>query len=137
MEQVFELGGEVVEPSLVDNLMRLIAEGAGEDDEAADTELRAQAVSSYMKLLDKPKLPDVLLQVALPRHHCVDKGLKRKVSASCAFAQLLRPPLASQIPLNCGTRVNSPATDAISKAGPRLKGRLYSSHQVRNYGPYA
>ena len=61
--QVFELGGEVVEPSLADNLMRLIAEGAGEDDEAADTELRAHAVSSYMKLLEKPKLPDVLLQV--------------------------------------------------------------------------
>ena len=61
--QVFELGGEVVEPALADNLMRLIAEGAGEEDEAADAELRAQAVSSYLALLEKPKLPDILLQV--------------------------------------------------------------------------
>lgn len=61
--QVFQLGGDVVEPALADSLARLIAEGAGEDDAAADTELRAQAVSSYLKLLEEPKLPDVLLQV--------------------------------------------------------------------------
>ena len=61
--QVFELGGEVVEPALADNLMRLIAEGAGDDDETADAELRAQAVSSYLSLLEKPKLPNILLQV--------------------------------------------------------------------------
>ena len=52
-----------MEPALADNLMRLIAEGAGEDDEAADTELRAQAVSSYLALLEKPNLPDILLKV--------------------------------------------------------------------------
>lgn len=61
--QVFKLGGDVVEPALADNLMRLIAEGAGEDDEAADIELRAQAVDSYLKLLEDSKLPDILLQV--------------------------------------------------------------------------
>lgn len=54
----------MVEPQLADNLMRLIAEGAGEEDEAADRELRSQAVSSYMALLEKPKLPDILLQVS-------------------------------------------------------------------------
>lgn len=43
--------------------MRLIAEGAGEEDEQADTELRAQAVRSYLDLLDKPKLSAVLLKV--------------------------------------------------------------------------
>lgn len=64
MYQVFELGGEVVEPALADNLMRLIAEGAGEEDEIADAELRAQAVSSYLSLLDKAQLPDILLQVS-------------------------------------------------------------------------
>jgi len=64
--QVFELGGDVVEPALADNLMRLIAEGAGEDDATSDAELRGQAVSSYLALLNKPQLPDVLLQVPPP-----------------------------------------------------------------------
>ena len=62
--QVFELGGEVVQPALAHSLMRLIAEGAGEDDEQADAELRGQAVQSYLELLEKPKLPQVLLQVS-------------------------------------------------------------------------
>ena len=44
-------------------LMRLIAEGGGEDDEAGDAALRKQAVLSYLHLLEKPKLPDTLLQV--------------------------------------------------------------------------
>ncbi len=52
-----------MEPALADNLMWLIAEGAGDDDETADAELRAQAVSSYLSLLEKPKLPNILLQV--------------------------------------------------------------------------
>lgn len=63
MNQVFELGGEVVSPQLANSLMRLIAEGAGEEDDQADTELRAQAVASYLDLLDKPKLSAVLLKV--------------------------------------------------------------------------
>eukprot|EP00891_Asterochloris_glomerata_P002814 jgi/Astpho2/2814/fgenesh1_pm.00050_%23_25_t len=63
MNQVFELGGEVVQPALAHSLMRLIAEGAGEDNEQADAELRGQAVQSYLELLEKPKLPQVLLQV--------------------------------------------------------------------------
>ena len=62
--QVFELGGDVVSPQLANNLMKLIAEGAGEDDEQADTELRAQAVGSYLHLLDKPHLSPVLLKVS-------------------------------------------------------------------------
>ena len=61
--QVFELGGDVVSPQLANSLMRLIAEGAGEEDEQADTELRAQAVRSYLDLLDKPRLSTVLLKV--------------------------------------------------------------------------
>lgn len=66
--QVFELGGDVVSPQLANSLMRLIAEGAGEEDEQADTELRAQAVRSYLDLLDKPNLSAVLLKV-LPCSH--------------------------------------------------------------------
>ena len=51
-------------PGVADNLMRLIAEGAGEEgDEEADRELRAGAVEAYLDLLDRPKLPPVLLKV--------------------------------------------------------------------------
>lgn len=63
--QVFELGGDMVAPSLAHGLMRLIAEGAGEGDEAADAELRAQAAASYLQLLTKPKLPNILLKVKI------------------------------------------------------------------------
>ena len=41
--------------------MRLLAEGT--DDEDTDTELRQDAVSSYMELLDKPNLPDILVKI--------------------------------------------------------------------------
>ena len=60
--QIFEIGADVVEPVLADNLIRLIAEGAGQDDDIADTEMRSQAVTAYMALLEKPQLPDILLQ---------------------------------------------------------------------------
>jgi AP-4 complex subunit epsilon-1 len=63
MNELFEVAGEVVPPSLADNLTRLIAEGTGEEDENADRELRAGAVEAYLDLLDKPKLPRVLLKV--------------------------------------------------------------------------
>lgn len=55
--------GEVVPASLADNLTRLIAEGTGEEDEGADEELRAGAVEAYLELLERPKLPPVLLKV--------------------------------------------------------------------------
>ena len=79
--QVFELGGDVVSPQLANSLMRLIAEGAGEEDEQADIELRAQAVQSYLDLLDKPKLSAVLLKVLLshPLRAC----------CSCCFCSCL------------------------------------------------
>ncbi|CAK0784933.1 hypothetical protein CVIRNUC_008138 [Coccomyxa viridis] len=63
MNQVFELGGNMVAPSLADNLMRLVAEGAGEGYDEADAELRSRAAASYLSLLSKPKLPDILLKV--------------------------------------------------------------------------
>lgn len=65
LSQVFELGGDVVAPALAHGLMRLVAEGAGEGDEAADAELRAQAATAYLRLLAKPKLPDILLKARL------------------------------------------------------------------------
>lgn len=55
VSEVFELGGEHVEPQLAHNLMRLVAEQ--EDD------LHKSAVDIYLDYLDKPKLPEILLQV--------------------------------------------------------------------------
>ena len=62
MNTVFELGGELVRTDVAHNLMRLIAEGSGEDEDA-DMELRKYAAETYVNLISKTKLPDVLLQV--------------------------------------------------------------------------
>ena len=61
--QVFELGGDAIPLKMAHNLTRLIAEGAGEGDDAADGEMRAEVVATYLDLLDRPKLSDVLLMV--------------------------------------------------------------------------
>ena len=61
MNELFELGGSLVREGVAHNLMRLIAEG--NDDEELDEELRRFAVFSYMDLLDKPVLPDILIRV--------------------------------------------------------------------------
>lgn len=62
MNTVFELGGELVPSETAYNLMRLVAEGTGEDD-AADQAFRAFAVNTYLKLLEKSGLSDILVQV--------------------------------------------------------------------------
>lgn len=63
MDTLFELEGDLMKPAQAHNLMRLIAEGGGEDDEEAESELRASACASYIELLRKPKLNALLLQV--------------------------------------------------------------------------
>ncbi|KAF3337398.1 AP-4 complex subunit epsilon [Carex littledalei] len=63
MNKVFEHAGDLVNPRVAHNLMRLIAEGFGEDDEGADTQLRSSAVDSYLRILGEPKLPSLFLQV--------------------------------------------------------------------------
>jgi len=62
MNTVFELGGDLVPSETAYNLMRLVAEGTGED-EQKDNEFRAFAVNTYLKLLEKPTLSDILVQV--------------------------------------------------------------------------
>jgi AP-4 complex subunit epsilon-1 len=62
MNSVFELGGDLVPAETAYNLMRLVAEGTGENDEA-DAQFRAFAVNTYVKLLEKSNMPDVLVQV--------------------------------------------------------------------------
>ena len=57
----FTQGGNLVRREVAHNLMRLIAEGT--DDERTDVELRQDAVSNYIELLDKPNLPDILIKI--------------------------------------------------------------------------
>eukprot|EP00301_Raphidiophrys_heterophryoidea_P027637 c9748_g2_i1.p1 GENE.c9748_g2_i1~~c9748_g2_i1.p1 ORF type:complete len:1190 (+),score=344.76 c9748_g2_i1:202-3570(+) len=63
MNTVFEEAGNLCRPEASQNLLRLIAEGTGEDD-AADQALRKSAVQTYAALCQKPQLGDVLTQVA-------------------------------------------------------------------------
>lgn len=61
INEVFELGGSLVREGVAHNLMRLLAEGS--DDEEVDNETRRFAVLSYIDLLEKPVLPDILVWV--------------------------------------------------------------------------
>ncbi|XP_042468373.1 AP-4 complex subunit epsilon-like [Zingiber officinale] len=63
MNKVFEHAGDLVNVRVAHNLMRLISEGFGEDDEGADSQLRSSAVDSYLRILGEPKLPSLFLQV--------------------------------------------------------------------------
>lgn len=63
MNKVFEHAGDLVNIKVAHNLMRLIAEGFGEDDDNADSQLRSSAVESYLCIIAEPKLPSVFLQV--------------------------------------------------------------------------
>lgn len=62
MNTVFEFGGEIVPAETAYNLMRLVAEGTGEDD-ATDQAFRSFAVNTYLRLLERTTLSDVLVQV--------------------------------------------------------------------------
>lgn len=44
MNKVFEHAGDLVNVKVAHNLMKLIAEGFGEDDDTADSQLRSSAV---------------------------------------------------------------------------------------------
>mmetsp|Transcript_60097 Transcript_60097/g.143211 ORF Transcript_60097/g.143211 Transcript_60097/m.143211 type:complete len:1071 (+) Transcript_60097:145-3357(+) len=63
MNTVFELGGDLVPSETAYNLMRLVAEGTGEDEET-DMQFRQFAVNTYLNLLEKSAFHyDVLVQV--------------------------------------------------------------------------
>ena len=62
----------MVRREVAHNLMRLIAEGT--DDEDTDAELRVDAVSSYLDLLEKPHLPDILVKIICWVSVCVCVG---------------------------------------------------------------
>ncbi|CAL1373833.1 unnamed protein product [Linum trigynum] len=63
MNRVFEHAGDLVNIKVAHNLMHLIAEGFGEDDDTEYTHLRSSAVDSYLRIIGAPKLPSVFLQV--------------------------------------------------------------------------
>ncbi|XP_073028314.1 AP-4 complex subunit epsilon-like [Primulina eburnea] len=63
MNKVFEHAGDVVDTKVAHNLMKLIAEGFGQDDSAADSLLISSAVESYLGIMGEPKLPSTFLQV--------------------------------------------------------------------------
>lgn len=52
MNKVFEHAGDMVNIKVAHNLMRLIAEGFGEDDDAADSQLRSSAVCDLHLIID-------------------------------------------------------------------------------------
>lgn len=52
MNKVFEHAGDLVNVRVAHNLMRLIAEGFGEDDEGADSQLRSSAVCTLFGSLE-------------------------------------------------------------------------------------
>ena len=64
--ELFKIAGDLVDPAVATNLMSLIAEGTGneEDDEEADMVLRKQAVELYVNLLSNPpnRMPRVLVE---------------------------------------------------------------------------
>ncbi|XP_072969277.1 AP-4 complex subunit epsilon [Typha angustifolia] len=87
MNKVFKHAGDLVNIRVAHNLMRLIAEGFGEDDEDADSQLRSSAVDSYLRILGEPKIPSVFLQVIcwiLGEYGTAD----RKYSASYLIGKL-------------------------------------------------
>lgn len=53
MNTVFAVGGDMIQPEIPNNFLRLLAEGF--DDEVEDKQLRLYAVNSYLALLEKPK----------------------------------------------------------------------------------
>ena len=66
MNEVFELGGDLVPVKVAYNMMAIIGEGIDEDEFSDDAteDLRRYAVISYISILDKPVLPDILVQLA-------------------------------------------------------------------------
>ena len=109
--QVFELGGDVVPDEMAYGVMRLIAEGAGQDDAEAMADLRSQAVASYLKLLTKPNLPDVLLKVDQAAHATADSALLMITSNQGDMCCILR----LHGPLPCGCFLCSIPASANSK----------------------
>lgn len=62
MNSLFEEAGNLMSPSVAQNVMQLLKEGTGEGRDK-DVGLRHSAIQSYMELLQKRRLPILLLEV--------------------------------------------------------------------------
>lgn len=67
MNKVFQHAGDLVNTKVAHNLMRLIAEGFGEDDDTADSQLRSSAVCSLSTSVLVLSIPFIALDVAASR----------------------------------------------------------------------
>lgn len=81
MNAVFSLGGDLMQPDIPNNFLRLLEEGS--DVEEEDRQLRLYAVDSYMAVLkgDCSHLPQCFLQViswVLGEYSCVREGLDQR-----------------------------------------------------------
>ncbi|KAI5002942.1 hypothetical protein ZWY2020_027592 [Hordeum vulgare] len=63
MNKVFEHAGDLVNIRVAHNLMRLIAEGFGEEDEGADSQLRSSAVCQFLPQFWGAKASILILQI--------------------------------------------------------------------------
>lgn len=95
MNSLFYVGDKYVRKDLAHNLMRLIAEGSGEDDEDADNELRASAVVAYMDILVVSKEQCAAVQ---PKNtlHRISLALD-DVCLSCLLQDDMAPQILKQI----------------------------------------
>ena len=62
LNQVFIQAGDLVKPEVAHNLLRILAEGTGEGEDA-DTQLRQFAVRAYFDLSEMPDLSDLVVQI--------------------------------------------------------------------------
>ncbi|KAK3526291.1 hypothetical protein QTP70_022699 [Hemibagrus guttatus] len=81
MNAVFSLGGDLMQPDIPNNFLRLLAEGS--DTEEDDRHLKLYAVDSYLALLkgDCSHLPQCFLQViswVLGEYSCMREGLDQR-----------------------------------------------------------
>ena len=65
MNKVFEHAGDLVNIKVAHNLMRLIAEGFGEDDDAADSQLRSSAVCYFDHCTDLFDMSTMKLNICI------------------------------------------------------------------------
>jgi len=54
-----------VSPEVSHNVLNLVSQGREEEDEDAKNDVRLHALSSFSKIIERPNVPDKLLQIAV------------------------------------------------------------------------
>ncbi|PWZ08969.1 AP-4 complex subunit epsilon [Zea mays] len=133
MNRVFEHAGDLVNIRVAHNLMRLIAEGFGDEDEGADSQLRSSAVDSYVRIVGEPKLPSSFLQIicwVLGEYGTADG----KHSASYIIGKLCDVAEAhlTDDTVKCQTLVD----ELLASHSTDLQQRAYELHALLGLGKY-